>query len=112
MEAMPEQTDSVPAEFTGNTRYLVSGTPEAGPWTGYYANYRGVKIAVSNIYGVWFEIRRRGTGFEAHRRARRELGLTDDPLTGIDYDRLHTTEEPLTRPSSRASLTAAATTRR
>jgi len=62
MEAMPEQTDSVPAEFTGNTRYLVAGTPEAGPWSGYYANYRGAKIAVSNIYGVWFEIRRRGQG--------------------------------------------------
>src|SRR6267378_7165874 len=72
MEAMPEQTDSVPAEFTGNTRYLVAGMPEAGPWTGYYANYRGAKIAVSNIYGVWFEIRWRGTGFKAHHQARRE----------------------------------------
>ena len=68
MNAMPEQKDTVPAEYTGNIQFLVA-TQEGAPWTGYFATWRGVKIAVSNIYGVWFEIHRREEGFEAHRLA-------------------------------------------
>ena len=102
MNAMPEQKDTVPAEYTGNVRFLVT-TQDGAPWTGYFATWRGAKIAVSNIYGVWFEIRRRGEGFEAHRLAQPELALLDLPLLGIDFPRLRATGEPFTRPPSRAA---------
>ena len=102
MNAMPEQKDTVPTKYTGNVQFLVA-TQEGAPWTGYFATWRGAKIAVSNIYGVWFEICRRGEGFEAHHLAQPELALLDLPLLGIDFSRLHTTGEPFTRPPSRAA---------
>jgi len=69
MDAMPEQQDTVPAAYAVNTTFLVSGTAEQPPWTGYYVQLPGARLAVTNIYGVWFELRRRGSGFEAHRLA-------------------------------------------
>ena len=36
MAAMPEQQDTVPAEYAVNTDFLVSGTAERPPWTGYF----------------------------------------------------------------------------
>ena len=69
MEALPEQRDTVPAEYAVNTDFLVSGTAEGPPWTGYYVRLPGACLAVTNIYGVWFELRRRGSGFEAYRLA-------------------------------------------
>jgi len=56
MEVIPEQKDTVPAEFTGNTQFLISGTSEGPPWTGYYATFRGARLAVTNVFGVWCEI--------------------------------------------------------
>ena len=100
-EVFPEQKDTVPAEFTAKVRHLTTPQEDA-PWTGYYATFNGAKIAVSNIYGMWFEIRRRGQGFEAHRLARSELALPDLPLLGLDRKELKKSEEPITRPSSRA----------
>jgi len=85
-----------------NTQFLVSGTSNGPPWTGYYVLLPGARLAVTNIYGIWFELRRRRAGFEAHCLAREGLSLIDAPLKGIDYARLRTTEEPLTRPPSRA----------
>jgi len=103
MEVMPEQKDTVPAEYAVNTQFLVSGTSEGPPWTGYYATLRGARIAISNIFGVWCEIRRQGSIFEAHRVARLDLSLIDALLNGIDMSRLHmTSEETPTHPSSRA----------
>ena len=67
IEALPEQRDTVPAEYAINTTFLVGGTPDGPPWTGYYVQLPGACLAVTNIYGVWFELRRRGSGFEAHR---------------------------------------------
>jgi hypothetical protein len=57
-------------------------------------------IAVSNIYGMWFEIQQCRQGFEAHRLAHSDLGLLDLPLPGMSYKELRKTKEPITRPSS------------
>jgi hypothetical protein len=51
---------------------------------GYYTNYNGAKLAILNAYGIWFEIRKRGDTWEAHRRARASLHLNDWPLDGLD----------------------------
>jgi len=102
MEVTPEQKDTVPAANAVNTQFLVSGTVEGPPWTGYYASFHGAQLAVTNVFGVWCEIRRRGSGFEAHHLARAELSLLDAPLNGIDYSRLQQTGEPPTHAPSRA----------
>jgi len=88
------------------TVFLVSGTADNVPWTGYYVLLEGARLAVTNIYGVWFELRRRGTGFEAHRLVREGLSLIDAPLNSIDYARLRATGEPLTQVPSRAATPA------
>jgi len=106
MEALPEQHDTVPAEYAVNIDFLVSGTAEGPPWTGYYVRLSGARLAVTNIYGVWFELRRRGSSFEAHRLAREGLSLLDAPLKGIDYVRLRATREPLTPAPFRAATLA------
>ena len=103
MNAMPEQKDTVPAEYARNVRFLL-GPQDDAPWIGYFATWRGAKIAVTNIFGVWFEMRRRGEGFEAHRLARPDLDLLDFPLPGIDMTELRLTGEPITRPPSRAAM--------
>ena len=106
MEALPEQHDTVPAEYAVNVDFLVSRTAEGPPWTGYYVRLSGARLAVTNIYGVWFELRHRGALFEAHRLAREGLSLIDAPLKGIDYARLRATGEPLTQPPTRAPTPA------
>ena len=106
MAAMPEQQDTVPSAYAVNTDFLVSGTTEQPPWTGYFVRLPGAHLAVTNIYGVWFEIRRRDEGFEVHRLAREGLSLIDAPLKGIDYARLRATGEPLTQLPSRAATPA------
>jgi hypothetical protein len=50
-----EQKDCIPERFTQNLMHLQTGQEQA-PWTGYYALHKGAKLAVSNCYGVWFEI--------------------------------------------------------
>jgi len=106
MAAMPEQQDTVPSAYAINTDFLISGTTEQPPWTGYFVWLPGARLAVTNIYGVWFELRRRNDGFEAHRLAREGLSLIDAPLNGIDYARLRATGEPLTQLPSRAATPA------
>ena len=51
----PEDRDSVPATWTENLQFLVTGQDNA-PWTGYYTTFNGAKMAVSNFLGIWFEI--------------------------------------------------------
>ena len=60
--------DYIPDEYTRNLEHLISGQDSA-PWTGYYATYRGAKLAVSNLFGVWFEIELRGNKWAATRPA-------------------------------------------
>src|SRR5712691_7009734 len=76
IKALPEQKDTIPAEYAVNAQFLINDVP----WIGYYAQFNNARLAVSNMYGVWFEIHRRGDGWEAHRLARPELNLIDAPL--------------------------------
>jgi hypothetical protein len=99
-EVFPETKDTVPAQFSENVRHLT--TPqENAPWTGYYVTLNGAKLAVTNVYGVWFEIRRQKNFWEAHRVARAKLKLFGDALHGIDIPKLIESGEPSTRPLPR-----------
>jgi len=69
MDALPEQQDMVPAVYAMNTQFLVSGMLDGPPWTGYYVQLPGARLTITNIYSMWFELRRRRAGFEAHRLA-------------------------------------------
>src|SRR5260221_740201 len=99
IKALPEQKDTVPAEYAVNTQFLINDVP----WIGYYGQYNNARVAVSNMYGVLFEIRRRGDSWEAHRLARPALYLNDLPLTGINYSSLQASREPVTQPPTRAA---------
>jgi hypothetical protein len=46
-----EQRDCILETYTVNVRHLQTGQ-DGAPWTGYYATYKGAKLAVSNCYGV------------------------------------------------------------
>jgi hypothetical protein len=68
---------------------------EGAPWTGYYANFYGVKLAVLNFLGIWFEIWQREGSFEAFQVAREALNLQNHPLPGISISLLMMTSERL-----------------
>ena len=100
---IPEPKDSVPAEFTEKARHLQGGQNGA-PYTGYYAMLNNALVSVSNVYGVWFEVRLRENKFECFRLARTELGLKNHPLPGINFVQLEQSgvpTRPPTRPPSR-----------
>ena len=42
---------------------------------GYYATFKGAKLAVSNMFGAWFEIERRNNKWQAIRLAHVDLHL-------------------------------------
>jgi hypothetical protein len=50
-----EDRDSVPSVYKTNLQFLVMGQ-EGAPWTGYWADFYGTKLAVLNFLGIWFEI--------------------------------------------------------
>ena len=60
---IPEPKDSVLAEFTEKVRHL-QGRQNGAPYTGYYAMLNNALVSVSNIYGIWFEVRLWGNKFE------------------------------------------------
>jgi len=113
-ETKPETKDTVPSEFSERVRHLVGGqdivvridgkeVSKKAPFTAYYACFKGALLALSNIYGVWFEIRLRpGNTYECFRLARPSLQLKDCPMKGINYARLKLTSLPITRAPSRA----------
>jgi hypothetical protein len=74
---------------------------EGAPWTGYYALYKGAKLAVSNCYGIWFEIQCHDNIWAAIRPACIGLNLQGNALDGINTRELITSGEPL--PESHAS---------
>ena len=101
-----ETTDTVPAEYRGDAYHFTIGQ-EGIPFTGYYINFRGAKLAVSNYYGVWFEVQKRDAIFEAKRVARDELHLPGLPMFGMDIVALKASGSAPTRPPSRAPSRAA-----
>ena len=65
---IPKPKDSVPAKFTEKVRHLQGGQNGA-PYTGYYAMLNNALVSVSNVYGVWFEVRLRENKFECFQLA-------------------------------------------
>jgi len=107
-ETKPETKDTVPSEFSERVRHLVGGqdivvridgkeVSKKAPFTAYYACFKGALLALSNVYGVWFEIQLRpGNTYECFRLARPSLQLKDSPIKGINYARLKLTSLPIT----------------
>jgi hypothetical protein len=60
----------------------------------YYATFKGAKLAISNMFGAWFEIERRGNKWQAIRLARTELHLQGNVLPGLNVRALIETGEP------------------
>jgi hypothetical protein len=87
--------------YKTNLRFLVTGQ-EGTPWTGYYTDFYGVKLAISNFLRMWFEIQRREGSFEVFRVVREALNLQNHPLPGTSISLLIMTSERLlmTRPGS------------
>ena len=53
----PKTSHSVPAPYNQNIQFhQAMANPDSVHCLGYYAIYNGAKLAVSNAYGVWFEI--------------------------------------------------------
>jgi hypothetical protein len=99
-ELRPRATNALPSHRTKNVEFLDSGMKKA-PWTGYFATWCGVLVAVESYKGVWFEIRRRDNTWEAHCLARPSLSLTDSLKTGMDYAALRASEEPVPTPEGK-----------
>jgi len=93
-DTIPKPKDSVPAEFTENVRHLLSSQETGAPYTGYYARLNNALVSVSNVYGVWFEVRIQGNKFECFRLAWQELRLKNHPLPGINFISLEQSGEP------------------
>jgi len=114
-ETKPETKDTVPSEFSERVRHLIGGqdivvridgkeVTKKAPFTTYYACFKGALLALSNVYGVWFEVRlRAGNTYECFRLAQPSLQLKDCPMKGINYARLKLTSLPITRAPSRAT---------
>jgi hypothetical protein len=89
-----EQRDCIPGTYTKNLMHLQTRQDQA-PWTGYYALYKGAKLAVSNCYGMWFEIQRRDNIWAVIRPAHVDLNLQGNALEGINMRELIASGEPL-----------------
>jgi hypothetical protein len=50
-----EQEDNIPKKYTVNMEHIFAHTNRV-PWTGYWTAYKGTLMALSNAYGVWFEV--------------------------------------------------------
>jgi len=98
-DTIPKPKDSIPAEFTENVQHLLSSQETRAPYTGYYARLNDALVSVSNVYGVWFEVRVWGNKFECFWLAQNELRLKNHPLLGINFISLEQSGEP-SRPLS------------
>jgi len=56
--------------------------------------FKGAKLAVSNMFGAWFEIKRRGNKWQAFRLAHINLHLQGQALSGLNTRALIETGEP------------------
>jgi len=113
-ETIPEAKDTVPSEFTGRVCHLIGGQSiivcidgkdisKKVPFTAYYACFKGALLALSNVFGVWFEIwLQAGNTYECFCLAQPSLQLKDSPLKGINYAQLWLTGLPITQAPSRA----------
>jgi hypothetical protein len=97
-ELGPQERDLLSeAQTSSNGIYFLKLGEDGAPWGGYYANYRGTKLAVSWYKGIWFEIKRDRATFRATQIVHDGLGIIHSPRPGIDIDALRASGEPITR---------------
>jgi hypothetical protein len=98
-----EQQDTIPKKYTVNLEHIKVDAGKV-PWMGYYTVYKGVTIALSNAFDVWFEVERRNSEIVAVRVARNSLKLLHKPADKIDMKELLRLGEPIdpSAPPSRA----------
>jgi hypothetical protein len=89
-----EQRDCIPETYTQNLMHLQTRHEQA-PWTGYYALHKGAKLAVSNCYGMWFEIQCHDNIWAAICPTHVDLNLQGNTLDGINTRELITSSKPL-----------------
>jgi hypothetical protein len=94
-----EQRDYIPSKYTQNLEHF-NVDQKITPWTRYFATHRGVKLAVTNLYRVWFEVELRNGKWVTTRPARESLNLKHHTMAGINASALIKSGEPL--PMSRA----------
>jgi hypothetical protein len=100
-ELGPQERDLLSeAQTSSNGIYFLKLGEHGAPWGGYYANYRGSRLAVSWYEGVWFKIERDCATFCATHIVHDGLGIVHSPRPGIDMDALRASGEPI--PRSRA----------
>jgi hypothetical protein len=90
----PETANCYDAKYIVNLKHLVAGQEPRTPWMGYYATFNGAKLAVSNMFGAWFEIERRGDKWQAVRLACTELKVQGKALPRLNTRALIETGEP------------------
>ena len=69
------------------------------PWSGYYTYHNGTWHAVVNMFGVWFELRRREGAFEAFQVAHLGMELAHLSMHGIDQKALALSGEEIPTPT-------------
>ena len=83
-----------PLNVQGGVEYCTSKKNQV-PWDGFYTLFRTTRIAVTNIYGVWFELELQQNKFTAIRVSREALHLFNDVLPGVDIENLFVTGLPI-----------------
>jgi hypothetical protein len=99
----PEVNDRIPKKYTVNIEHILVETGHV-PWSGYYTNYKHTRIALSNAWGVWFEIKWHINKIVAVQVAQNLLKLLHLPVEGLDMRELIRSGEAInaTAPPSRA----------
>jgi len=90
----PETVDCYDSKYTINLKHLVARQEPGTPWTGYYATFNSAKLAVSNMFGAWFEIERQVKTWQVIRLACTELKVQGKALPGLNTRALIETEAP------------------
>jgi len=83
-EIYPETADCYNSKHTVNLKHLVAGQESGTPWTGYYATLNGAKLAISNMFGAWFEIEQQGDKWKVIRLACTELKVQGKALPRLN----------------------------
>jgi hypothetical protein len=86
-DVTPETTVSIPDEYTKGVQFYENTTdPDLVPWTGYYATYHGARLAVTNVFSVWVEIKKTSEGWRAVRVVQAGIRVSHWPVEGMDVD--------------------------
>jgi hypothetical protein len=82
-----ELEDTIPMKYTVNMEHILAHTNHV-PWTSYWTTHKGTLMALSNAYGVWFEVKQQENDIVAIRVTRKGLKLLHLPCDGLDMKEL------------------------